>query len=170
MSAAIVLVVAVAENGVIGARGKLPWRVKADMRKFRALTMGKPLILGRKTFDEIGRVLDGRDNIVVTRRTGFGPPGVLVAGTLASAFEIAEKRAEARRADEICVVGGGEIYAAAMPLAARLYVTHVAEKPEGDAFFPEISPAEWTIESREQLPQSEGDTAMAVHVVYARRR
>ncbi len=106
----IVLVAAVAENGVIGVDGGLPWRVRADMRKFRALTMGKPLVMGRKTFESIGRVLDGRDIIVVTRRPDFAAEGVLVAGSLAEALAIAEARAAARGADEICVGGGGEIY------------------------------------------------------------
>jgi dihydrofolate reductase len=166
----IVLVAAVAENGVIGVDGGLPWRVKADMRKFRALTMGKPLVMGRKTFESIGRVLDGRDIVVVTRRPDFATEGVLVAGSLAEAVAIAEARAAARGADEICVAGGGEIYREAAPLADRLYVTHVAAKPEGDTHFPTISPEEWVEVSREPLPASEGDTAAAVHVVYRKRR
>jgi dihydrofolate reductase len=169
VSAAVVIVAAVAENHVIGAKGELPWRLRADLRKFRAITMGKPLIMGRKTFNSIQRVLDGRDVIVVTRQAAFAPSGAFVAPGLEAALKLAEERAALREAEEICVVGGGEIYAEALPLAARLYVTHVAARPDGDTLFPEISPAAWAIVSRESLPRSDGDTAGGEHVVYARR-
>ena len=110
MSVPIAIVAAVAKNGVIGVDGGLPWRMKADMKKFRAITMGKPLVMGRKTFESISRVLDGRDVIVVTRQTDFAPAGVFVAASLEAALTLAEKRAAARGADEICIGGGGEIY------------------------------------------------------------
>jgi dihydrofolate reductase len=167
---AIALVAAVAKNGVIGAAGGLPWRLSADLKKFRAVTMGKPLIMGRKTFESIGRVLDGRDIIVVTRRRDFARAGVFVAASLDAALKLAAERAAVRNTDEICVVGGGEIYAAAIPLADRLYVTHVAARPDGDTLFPEISSAEWSAVSREPLPKSDGDTVSGEHVVYAKRR
>lgn len=167
---AVTLVVAVAENGVIGIQGRLPWRLRADLRRFRSETMGKPVIMGRKTFDEIGRVLDGRDVIIVSRRPGFSVPGAEVAPNLQSALRIAAERAASRNIDETCVVGGGEIYAAAMPLADRLRVTHIAAAPDGDAHFPAIVPADWEVVSREALPASEGDTVTGEHVVYARRR
>jgi dihydrofolate reductase len=170
VSGSVSLVVAVGENGVIGIHGQLPWRIRADLRKFRAITMGRPLVMGRKTFESIGRVLDGRDVIVVTRQRDFAPAGVLVADSLDAALALAVERAAARGVDDIFVVGGGEIYAAAMPLADKLHVTHVAARPEGDTVFPEISPAEWTVLSREPLPPSEGDTATGEHVVYVRRR
>lgn len=166
----IALIAAVAENGVIGVDGGLPWRVKSDMRKFRALTMGKPLVMGRKTFESIGRVLDGRDVIVVTRQTDFVPAGVLVAASLRQALALAEKCAAQRGAEEICVVGGGEIYLEALPLAERLYLTHVETRPAGDTRFPAIAPEIWAEISREPLAASEGDTAAAVHVVYGKRR
>ena len=166
----ISFVVAVAQNGVIGRDNGLPWRLSSDMKRFKAITMGKPLIMGRKTFESIGRVLDGRDVIVVTRQSNFAPVGVFVAASLEAALKLAEERAAARGSDEICIGGGGEIYAAAMPLADHLNVTHVAAQPGGDTLFPEISSAEWTVVSREPLPQSEGDTATAEHIVYARRR
>jgi dihydrofolate reductase len=165
-----VLVAAVAENGVIGANGGLPWRVRADMRKFRAITMGKPLVMGRKTFESIGRVLDGRDLIVVTRRPDFAAEGVFVTASMKEALALAEECAAKRNAEEICVGGGGEIYAESMPLAARLCVTHVAASPAGDTRFPAIAPKDWVEVSREPLPASDGDTATAVHVVYRRRR
>jgi dihydrofolate reductase len=166
----IVLIVAIGENGVIGAEGGLPWRVRADLRKFRAITMGKPLVMGRKTFESIGRALDGRDSIVVSRQPEYRPEGAIVAPSLEAALAIADECATARGASEICVVGGGEIYAAAFPLASRLHVTHVAASPEGDTVFPKISSDEWAEVRREKLPPSEGDTASAAHVVYERRR
>jgi len=165
----IALVAAVAENGVIGVDGGLPWRVKADMKKFRAVTMGKPLVMGRKTFESIGRVLDGRDVIVVTRQKSFAPEGVHVAASLDAALAIAEECARKRGADEVCVGGGGEIYAEALPRADRLYVTHVTARPPGDTHFPEIVSSDWAEVSREPLPSSDGDTATAVHVVYNKR-
>lgn len=166
----LVIVAAVAENGVIGVKGGLPWRVRADLRKFRAVTMGKPLIMGRKTFESIGRPLDGRDSIVVTRQPDFRPEGVIVAPGLEAALQVAEDRAAARGVDEICVVGGGEIYAAAFPRASRLHITRISACPEGDTVFPEILPADWVEVSREPLTPREGDDAAAVYVVYERRR
>ena len=165
----IVIIAAVGENGVIGTAGGLPWRVSADLRRFRKVTMGKPLVMGRKTFESIGRALDGRDTIVVSRQPGFGPEGVIVAASLEAAVEKAEACAAARGVGEICVAGGGEIYAAALPRADRLYITHVAAAPQGDTAFPEISPAEWVEVSREPLPAREGDTAGAEYVTYERR-
>lgn len=165
----VILVVAVAENGVIGAAGRLPWRLKADLRRFREVTMGKPLIMGRKTFQSIGRALDGRDSIVVTRGEDEAPHDVLIARSVEDALSIAAARAQARGAGEICVVGGGKIYAATMPIADRLHVTHIAAAPEGDVFFPEIAPAKWIEISREPLPQHEGDTVAGVYAVYQRR-
>ena len=155
---------------MIGVDGGLPWRVKSDMRKFRAITMGKPVVMGRKTFESIGRVLDGRDVIVVTRQPGFGGAGILVAASLKEALALAEARAAARGAEEICVVGGGEVYREALPLAETLCITQVAAKPAGDTCFPKIASEDWVEVSREPLPASEGDTAAAVHVVYRKRR
>ena len=170
MSVPVVIVAAVAKNGVIGVEGGLPWRVKSDMKKFRSITMGKSVVMGRKTFQSISRVLDGRDVIVVTRQKDFLPPGVFVAESLEAAIVLAQKLAAGRAAEEICIGGGGEIYHETMPLADRLYITHVAAEPAGDTRFPEISAAEWLEISREPLPPSEGDTAAAEHVVYARAR
>jgi dihydrofolate reductase len=166
----ISLVVAVAENGVIGVRGGLPWRIKADLKRFRGVTMGKPIVMGRKTFDSIGRVLDGRDNIVVTRRADTLPEGAFLARSVEAALKLAEACARRRGVDEICVIGGEALFRDTLPLADRLYLTHVAAAPEGDVFFPAISPADWVERSREMLPASDGDTAAATYVVYERRR
>jgi dihydrofolate reductase len=170
LSVPVVIVAAVAKNGVIGIEGGLPWRVKADMKTFRAITMGKPVVMGRKTFQSIKRVLDGRDVIVVTRQKDFSAPGAFVAESLDAALTLAQKLAAGRGADEVCIGGGGEIYRESMPLADRLRMTHIAAEPAGDTRFPAILPSEWTEMSRESLPRSEGDTATAEHVVYARRR
>ena len=168
--ARLALIAAVAENGVIGAKNALPWRVKNDFRRFRALTMGKPLIMGRKTFESIGRPLDGRDNIVLTRKPSAAIEGALVAGSLEEAFAIARDRAAERGVDEIFVIGGGELFREALPLAQRLYLTHIEAAPDGDAYFPHVPPEEWMETARELITPSEGDTARAVHAVYERHR
>lgn len=171
MSFIISFVVAVAENGVIGRDGAIPWCVPSDLKVFRCLTMGKPVIMGRKTYDSIGKPLDGRDNIVVTRRPSLPDgAGAIAVHDLQAALAKAEECAAARGADEICIIGGGEIFAATLPVASRLHVTHVVAAPEGDTFFPEISAAEWVAVSRERLAASEGDTAEGEYVVYERRR
>ena len=164
----IAFVVAVAENGVIGAAGALPWRIRSDLRRFRQITMGKPILMGRKTFDSIGRALDGRDNIVVTRRPDFAPPGVIVAHDLDAALAEAEGRAKGRGADEISVIGGGELFAALLSVASRIHLTQVGLAPEGDVYFPAIPESEWTEVSREALPFTEGDSARATYVVLER--
>ena len=166
--ASIWIVAAVAKNGVIGNRGELPWRVRSDLRKFREITMGKPLIMGRKTFQSIGRMLDGRDMIVVTRRRYYAPPGVIVATSLRDALDLGIERAAARGATEVCIGGGGEIYRQAMQLADNLHIAHIDLSPEGDTTFPKISPNEWVEVTREALPWTSGDTATAVYVIYAR--
>ena len=170
MSMPVAIVAAVARNGVIGAAGGLPWRVKADLRNFRSITMGKPLIMGRRTFETLPRVLDGRDNVVVTRQAGFSAPGAFVADSLGAALTLAQKLAAGRATDEVFIGGGGEIYREAFPIADRLYITHVSAEPTGDTVFPEILAEDWTEVSRQPIPKSEGDTAEAEHVVYTRRR
>jgi dihydrofolate reductase len=170
VSATVSLVVAVAENGVIGVRGGLPWRMKADLRKFRSVTMGKPIIMGRRTFESIGRVLDGRDNIVVTSRPEALPLGATGARNAEEALRLADARARERGVDDICVVGGEALFCETLPRADRLHVTHVAAAPEGDVFFPDIGPEQWAEVSREPLPFNDGDTARGEYVVYERRR
>ena len=166
----ISLIAAIAENGVIGVGGDLPWRVRADMRHFRSATMGKPVIMGRKTFRSLGRALDGRWLIVVTRNKDFNGDNIDVAYNLIEAMRLAEIRAREHGADEICVAGGGEIYTEVMPRADRLCITHVKVSPEGDTYFPAIDPKEWEEVARQPLERSEGDTADAVYVEYRRRR
>ncbi len=146
------LVVAVAENGVIGADGKLPWRLKGDMRFFRQITMGKPIVMGRKTFESLPGVLGGRDNIVISRRDDFSVPGVFVVGGVEDAAVLAHEKAAERGVDEFCVIGGAQIYAEFMARAERIYMTRVHARPEGDAVFPEPDKDEWTELSRQFYP------------------
>jgi len=146
------LVVAMARNRVIGRDGALPWRIPGDMRYFKRVTMGKPLVMGRKTFQSIGRPLPGRANIVVTRDTGFAADGVTVAHGVDAAVAIARDIARHDGVDEIMVVGGGEIYAAVLPAADRIYLTEVAVDVAGDALFPAIARDAWRETTRTAHP------------------
>ena len=161
-SAAIALVVAVAENGVIGRGGELPWRQSSDLKLFRRLTMGKPIIMGRKTYESIGKPLDGRTNIVVTRRPDFAPEGVVVAATPVEAVSFARTAAQGSGADEIMVIGGAEIYRALLDVADRIYLTRIQAAPYGDTRFPDLAPGEWQEISREPLAKGKNDDHAAV--------
>jgi len=170
MSAVIALVVAVAENGVIGVKGGLPWRMPSDLKAFRRLTMGKPVVMGRKTWESLARPLDGRDNIVVTRDPGFTAEGASVVGSLSDALTLARVLAATRGADEIMVIGGADIFREVLPLADRIYWTEVHAKPEGDAHFPPIEISEWEEVSREALASSPKDDYAATLKVLVRAR
>ena len=162
------LVVAAAENGVIGREGQLPWQLPADLKHFKALTLGHPVVMGRRTFDSIGRLLPGRTNIVLTGHPGWTPPvGVLVAHSLPEALALA---ATQPGGDEICVIGGGEIYRQALPGAAVVYLTEVhTTVPDGDTFFPTLSPTEWREETRQRHPADDRH-AVPYSFVTLRRR
>jgi len=140
---ALVLVVAMAEIGVIGRDNRLPWRLKSDMQHFRRVTMGKPVIMGRKTFQSLRQPLKGRTTIVVSRDRAFTAPGAVVAPDLAAALLAARGDALRRGAEAIMVAGGGEIYAQIMPRADRLLVTEVHGSCDGDATFPAIDRSQW---------------------------
>lgn len=140
----ISLVVAVAENGIIGTGGKLPWRLSDDLKRFKALTMGKPLIMGRKTFESIGRPLPGRRNVVVTRQPDYAAAGCEVVHSAEQALAVAAD------ADEIMVIGGAEVYEAFLPLAGRIYRTRVHARVDGDARFPALDERDWNEVSREE--------------------
>ncbi len=167
---AIVIVAAVARNGVIGGGNKLLWRLSSDLKRFKALTWGKPLVMGRKTYNSIGRPLPGRETIVVTRDASFRPEGVHVARSLEAALDLAAMRAREMGAGEIIVAGGGEIYAQAMAHAARLDIAHVDLAPEGDSHFPAIDPEEWSVVSRERHEAGPDDEAAYEVCIYERRR
>jgi dihydrofolate reductase len=159
------LIAAVARNGIIGRDNRMPWRLPSDLKRFKALTVGHPVVMGRKTFQSIGKPLPGRDNIVVSRHA-FAADGATVAPTLAAAMARADSAAGA--GGEVFIIGGAEIYRQAMAMADRLYITEVALDPEGDAAFPAIDPAVWRVTAREKVKQPEGDTAASSLVVYDR--
>jgi len=165
---AIVLVAAVADNGVIGRGNALPFRQSSDLKRFKALTIGKPVIMGRKTFLSIGRPLPGRTNIVVSRDPGFAAPDVLAAVDLEAALAAARGDSLRRGSDEIAVIGGTDIFAQTMPLADRLEITHVHARPDGDTYFPPIDPDSWRAVARSEHPPGPRDEAAFDHVTYAR--
>ena len=146
----VAIIVAAAENGVIGRNNSLPWHLPGDLQYFKRVTMGKPVVMGRKTYESIGRPLPGRSNIVVTRNPDFCAEGVRVAVSLDDALQIAEDIALIDGADELLVIGGAEIYREAIPLAVRLYVTEVHANVTGDAYLPEIDWKVWCEVDRER--------------------
>jgi len=163
------IIAAVAENRVIGSDNDMPWRLSSDLKRFKALTLGKPVVMGRRTYQSIGRPLPGRANIVVTRSPTWRADGVRVAGSLDDALRLAIEAAQANGANEVFVIGGGQIYSDAMPYADRLYITEVAARPEGDVVFPRIDAAVWRETDSEGPVQSERDSAPITFVTYERR-
>lgn len=163
------LIVAVAENGVIGRAGQLPWRMPSDLKTFRRLTMGKPIIMGRKTFQSIGKALDGRDNIVVTRDPAFEAAGVSTVDSLGDALTLARGLARTKGVDEVMVIGGAEIFTAALPRADRIYWTEIHGSPSGDVMFAHPSEDAWREVLREAIPRGEKDEFAATLTVFERR-
>lgn len=167
----ISFVVAVARNGVIGRDGDLPWRISSDLKLFRELTMGKPVVMGRTTFESIGKPLDGRTNIVVTRDSSREIEGATVLTDLDAALEAARSAIPKDCKDpEIMVIGGAQVYEELLDHADRLYVTEVQLDPEGDAVFPEIDPAIWDEVERKAHPKGPRDDAAFEFVIYHRNR
>ena len=164
----LTLIVAVAENGVIGRAGGLPWRLKSDLKHFRALTMGKPVVMGRRTFASIPKPLKGRTTIVVSRDPAFAAPSIVVAPSLEMALATARGDALRRGADAIAIVGGQDIFARTLPIADRLEVTEVHARPEGDTSFPPIDPNVWREVGRTAQPAGPGDDAAFTFVTYER--
>lgn len=162
--------VAIAENGVIGRDGGMPWRLSTDLRRFREKTMGKPIIMGRKTWESFPkRPLPGRLNIVVTRDRAYRAEGAETVSSLEDAIALAKARSRCSAdIDEICVIGGGQIYAQALPLADRLHVTHVLATIDGDTVFPPLDPAVWRRVSAEDYPAGEKDSHATCYAVYER--
>jgi dihydrofolate reductase len=167
----IAIYVAIAENGVIGREGGLPWRLSSDLKRFKADTMGKPIVMGRKTWESFPRrPLPGRLNIVVTRDPAYRAEGAETVPSFDDAIALARARGRCMPgADEICVIGGGEIYRQAMPLADRLHVTHVLAKIDGDTLFPAIDPHVWRSVRSIDVPAGEKDSHPTRYTVYERR-
>jgi dihydrofolate reductase len=153
----LTLIAALADNRVIGADNRLIWRLKSDLKRFRALTMGKPLLMGRKTFESIGVALPGRHTVVLTRDAGFSAPGIHVAHSLEAGLARAAELAQQHGATEIMIGGGADIYAQALPLADAMHLTLVHANPSGDAFFPPFSISEWRETRRESHPAGPDD-------------
>jgi dihydrofolate reductase len=157
------LIVAVARNGVIGRGGDLPWRLSADLKRFKRLTMGKTMIMGRKTFDSIGRLLPGRTTVVLTRQTDWSFPGARVAASLQEALVFDNPDQE-----EVFVIGGAQLYETALPLADRLYLTRIETDVEGDTHFPAWEPNEWQIVREESFPVDEKNEFETTFLIYER--
>lgn len=159
----VAIIAALGPNRAIGVDGGLPWRLSSDLKRFKALTMGKPLIMGRKTFESIGRPLPGRRLIVVTRNRAWTRPDVATAPDLETALTLAAE------GGEIMVGGGGEIYALALPLASRLYLTEVDAEPQASVFFPEFDANEWRLVRREKGERGPKDDCDFAWADYERR-
>jgi len=166
----IVLIVAAADNGVIGAGGAIPWRLKSDQQRLKAMTMGKPIVMGRKTFVSLRRPLAGRTNVVVTRDDTFRAAGAVVTTSFAAARAVAKADALRRSVAEIAVIGGAEIYAQAMEIADRLEITEVHAQPLGDTHFPRIDANLWEEVARVRNPAGPDDSAAFSYVTYRRRK
>lgn len=148
----ISIVAALAENRTIGVSGKLPWHISEDLKYFKSITLGLPIIMGRKTFDSIGSPLSGRQNIIISRNPNFSCEGIKVAPNLDAALVISKKLP----ADETMIIGGGQIYNQALPIANRLYLTEIHAHFKGDTVFPEFNRSNWTEKSRISNKNSDG--------------
>lgn len=166
----LALVVARARNGVIGRDGGLPWRLRSDLQRFKAVTMGKPCIMGRKTWESLPlKPLPGRLNLVLSKDESFEPKGAVACLTLDEAIEIGREQAVDDGVEEVCVIGGAGLFAAALPRAKRLYLTEVDAEPEGDVLFPPFDEAAWVEVSSEAVPPGEKDDHAFVFRVLERR-
>jgi dihydrofolate reductase len=165
-----VLIVAVAENGVIGRDNTIPWRLKADQQRFKALTLNKPVIMGRKTFASLRRPLPGRTNIVITRDPHFRAAGAVVTTSFENAVTIARGDALRRGVTDIVVIGGVDVYVRSLPLADRLEITEVHAAIEGNTRFPAIDGSAWRETGRQRHAASADDTADYSYVTYRRRQ
>jgi dihydrofolate reductase len=165
----IALVVAIGENGAIGRGGDLPWRLSSDMRYFRKITMGKPVIMGRRTFKSLPRVLDGRLNIVLTRDQGFVAPDAVMVHSLEEGLAAARESAVRTGADEIMVIGGEDVFREVLPQAHRIYLTEVHATPEADTWFPDFDKREWREVLRERHQAGPRDEHAFSFVVLERR-
>jgi dihydrofolate reductase len=158
-----------ARNGVIGRGAGLPWTLRTDMRRFRTLTLGKPVIMGRKTWESLPRrPLPGRLNLVLSRQPEYEAPGAVVCDDWSEALQIAREQASEDQADEICVIGGADLFALALPRAARIYLTEVEGDPEGDVVMPPLDETGWRELSRESIPAGPHDEYPTVFRVLER--
>lgn len=164
----LAVIVAAAENGVIGRNNALPWHLPEDLRYFKRVTMGKPIVMGRKTYESIGRPLPGRTNIVITRQADYLVEGIRVVASLDEALALASDIALIDGSDELMVIGGAEIYTAAIPRANRLYLTEVHAQIEGNAYLPEIDWSQWREVRRERWAAGDANPYDYSFVIYER--
>ncbi|UNE53657.1 dihydrofolate reductase [Bartonella machadoae] len=169
MTLPICLIAAVAENGVIGREGAMPWHLSTDLQRFKALTFGKPIIMGRKTWDSLGRPLPGRANIVITRNPAFIAEGAVIVHSLFEACSVAKKEALQNGAEEIFIIGGGEIFQQGLHIADKIFLTEVLASIEGDSFFPALNKDKWTIVQTQYISEGDKDSHATRFVVYERR-
>lgn len=170
MTPILAIVVARAANGVIGRDGDLPWRLKSDLALFKANTLGKPIIMGRKTWDSLPRKpLPGRMNVVLSRDGSFEPDNAVVCESFMEAVQMAREQAEDDGVEEVCIIGGRSLFEAAMPKAKRLYLTEVDATVDGDVTFPDFDEAAWTEVRREEHPAGDDDDHAFVFRVLERR-
>lgn len=170
MTPRLSLIAAVAENGVIGRDGDMPWRIPSDFAWFKRMTMGKPMVMGRKQFETFPKPLPGRPHIVVTRQEAYAASGASVVHDLDKAIALASALPEAVETGEIMVIGGGDIYAQAIAKADRLYITHVDMAPAGTVVFPRIDPEIWEVVDYPLVTPSENDPTTYTIKVYERRQ
>lgn len=163
------IIAAAAENNVIGRDNDMPWRLSSDLKRFKALTLGKPVIMGRRTWESLSRPLPGRANIVITQNRDFAAEGALIVHSLAQALDLANELARESGSDEIFIIGGGKIYTQALPLADRIYLTRVLAQVEGDTYFPQIDSTHWRAVSSENVPAGEKDSYPTCYIQYQRQ-
>jgi dihydrofolate reductase len=168
MALPVSIVVAVAENRVIGRDGEMPWKLSSDLKRFKEITLGNPIIMGRKTFESIGRALPGRHNIIITRNTDYRAENTVVVSSLDDALQNARQWAQDNDAKEICIIGGGEIYRQSVKLADRLYYTKVDARPDGDTCFPAVDPDKWQVCHTEAIPAGPKDNCATEFITYER--
>ncbi|WP_455478202.1 dihydrofolate reductase [Bartonella sp. B10] len=165
----VYLIAAVARNNVIGCKGTMPWHLSTDLQRFKSLTFGRPVIMGRKTWDSLSCPLPGRKNIVVTRNRAFTAEGAVIAHSLNQACHIAKKLAFQDGADAIFIIGGGEIFQQGMNIADKIFLTEILDSIEGDSFFPVFDKEKWTIVQMQYIPEGDKDSYPTRFVVYERR-
>ncbi|VEJ45601.1 dihydrofolate reductase [Bartonella vinsonii] len=169
MTVPICLIAAVAENGVIGREGAMPWRLSTDLQRFKALTFGKPIIMGRKTWDSLGKPLPGRLNIVITRNHDFNAKGAIITHSLSQACSVAKREVSQNGADAIFIIGGGEIFQQGFSIADKIFLTEVLASINGDSFFPVFDKEKWTIVQTQYIPEGDKDSHPTRFVVYERK-
>lgn len=167
----IVFVVAAASNGVIGQDGQLPWRLPTDLKRFRTLTLGKPVIMGRKTYESIGKPLAGRDNIVLSRQPAFhAAAGVTVVGDIDAAIDLGRRLAAQHGVEEVAIIGGAEVFRAALPQTDRIYLTLVKATPAGETRLAPLDPQTWRETARAPMAKGPGDQYGADFIVLERNK